>query len=82
MESINLLPKIKNTKVPTFYRPQRWTQSQVQEERYFTIELALHDIHLIALPNFSGRNLHNDQDYAFALFPAVGGRQFEVDNLE
>lgn len=68
--------------VAKFYRPQRWTQLQIQEEHDFSAELASHDIPVVAPLIFSGKSLHYYQDYAFALFPSVGGRQFEVDNLE
>jgi Ser/Thr protein kinase RdoA (MazF antagonist) len=68
--------------VAKFYRPQRWSLAQIQEEHDFSIELASHEIPVVAPLLFSGKSLHQYQDYAFALFPSVGGRQFEVDNLE
>lgn len=68
--------------VVKFYRPQRWDKAQLQEEHDFAIELASHDVPVVAPIQFSGNSLLNYQDYCFALYPSVGGRQFEVDNLD
>ena len=68
--------------VAKFYRPQRWSQAQIQEEHDFSIELASHEIPVVAPLVFNGQSLHVYNDFCFALFPSVGGRQFEVDNLE
>lgn len=67
--------------VAKFYRPQRWSQEQIQEEHDFSIELASHEIPVVAPIVFNKQSLHQYDDYSFALFPSVGGRQFEVDNL-
>lgn len=67
--------------VAKFYRPQRWSQAQIQEEHDFSIELASHDIPVIAPLVNKKQSLHSYDNYYFALFPSVGGRQFEVDNL-
>lgn len=68
--------------VAKFYRPQRWTQHQIQEEHDFSIELAEHEIPVVPPVQYSGQSLHQYQGYYFALFNSVGGRQFEVDNLD
>lgn len=67
--------------VAKFYRPQRWNQAQIQEEHDFSMELASHEIPVVAPLVFNGQSLHVYNDFYFALFPSVGGRQFEVDNL-
>ncbi|WP_339720936.1 serine/threonine protein kinase [uncultured Paraglaciecola sp.] len=67
--------------VAKFYRPQRWSQAQIQEEHDFSIELASHEIPVVAPIVSNKQSLHLYDDYYFALFPSVGGRQFEVDNL-
>lgn len=67
--------------VAKFYRPQRWSQAQIQEEHDFSIELASHEIPVVAPLIFNQQSLHTFNDFSFALFPSVGGRQFEVDNL-
>lgn len=68
--------------VVKFYRPQRWNKAQLLEEHSFSLELALHDVPVVAPMLINGHSLHHYQDYSFALFESVGGRQFEVDNLE
>lgn len=67
--------------VAKFYRPQRWSQEQIQEEHDFSIELASHEIPVVAPLINNKQSLHNYNGFNFALFPSVGGRQFEVDNL-
>jgi Ser/Thr protein kinase RdoA (MazF antagonist) len=68
--------------VAKFYRPQRWSQAQIQEEHDFAIELASHEIPVVAPLVLNKQSLHTYNDFSFALFPSVGGRQFEVDNLD
>ncbi|MEP1446234.1 MAG: serine/threonine protein kinase [Paraglaciecola sp.] len=68
--------------VAKFYRPQRWSEAQIQEEHDFSIELASHEIPVVAPMVIKNRSLQRYNDYYFALFPSVGGRQFEVDNLD
>jgi Ser/Thr protein kinase RdoA (MazF antagonist) len=68
--------------VVKFYRPQRWSENQILEEHSFSIELAEHEIPVVAPLIVSGKSLHSFQGYYFAVFPSVGGRQFEVDNLD
>lgn len=68
--------------VVKFYRPQRWSTAQIEEEHQFTIELQNHEVPIAAPVVLKNTTLHHYQDYQFALFPSVGGRQFEVDNLD
>ncbi|WP_114767251.1 serine/threonine protein kinase [Vibrio rhodolitus] len=68
--------------VVKFYRPERWTREQIQEEHDFTLELIESEIPVAPPCKINGDTLHEYQGYLFALFASVGGRQFEVDNLE
>ncbi|MGX1923630.1 serine/threonine protein kinase [Vibrio sp. NH-7] len=68
--------------VVKFYRPERWSQAQIQEEHDFTLELIESEIPVAPPVIVNGQSLHQYQGYLFALFASVGGRQFEVDNLE
>ncbi|MDG2778833.1 serine/threonine protein kinase [Vibrio parahaemolyticus] len=68
--------------VVKFYRPERWSNEQIQEEHDFTLELIDNEIPVAPPVRINGNTLHNYQGYRFALFESVGGRQFEVDNLE
>ncbi|MFW1202016.1 serine/threonine protein kinase [Vibrio parahaemolyticus] len=68
--------------VVKFYRPERWSNEQIQEEHDFTLELIDNEIPVAPPVRINGNTLHHYQVYGFALFESVGGRQFEVDNLE
>ncbi|ALS96962.1 serine/threonine protein kinase [Lacimicrobium alkaliphilum] len=72
----------KQRMVVKFYRPARWSTEQIQEEHDFALELQEQEIPVVAPLVLGGSTLHQYQGYAFALFPSVGGRQFEVDNLD
>ncbi len=68
--------------VVKFYRPNRWSKAQIQEEHDLAFELVESEVPMVAPLKFDGESLLEYQGYLFALFPSVGGRQFEVDNLE
>lgn len=68
--------------VVKFYRPERWTDAQIVEEHEFTFELAEAEIPIAAPVVLDGRSLHHFKEWRFALFPSIGGRSFEVDNLD
>lgn len=68
--------------VVKFYRPNRWQAKQIEEEHAFAFELQSHELPIVAPSQFSGISLHEYQGYRFVLFPSVGGREFEVDNLD
>jgi Ser/Thr protein kinase RdoA (MazF antagonist) len=68
--------------VVKFYRPQRWTKAQIMEEHQFALALNKAEVPLVAPLVIAGESLFDYKDYWFAVFPSVGGRQFEVDNLE
>ena len=68
--------------VAKFYRPQRWSQTQIQEEHDFSIELASRAIPVVAPLVCNAQSLHVYKGFSFALFPSVAGRQFEVDNVD
>lgn len=69
--------------IAKFYRPARWTDEQILEEHQFTLELAQHEIPVIApLINSAGNTLHHYDHFRFALYPRKGGRPPELDNPE
>ncbi|MFV0575851.1 MAG: serine/threonine protein kinase [Vibrio sp.] len=68
--------------VVKFYRPQRWSQAQILEEHEFSQELEENEIPIAAPCVINGETLHQYEGYYFSLFNSVGGRQFEVDNLD
>ncbi len=68
--------------VAKFYRPARWTDAQIEEEHQFAQELADADIPVVAPFVIGGKTLQFASGFRFAVFPSVGGRQFENDNLD
>lgn len=68
--------------VVKFYRPARWSNEQILEEHAFALELADAEIPLVAPYIINQTTLHTYQGFRFAVFPSVGGRQFEIDNLD
>ncbi len=69
--------------VVKFYRPGRWTDEAIQEEHDFIIELARHEIPIVApIINALGETLQHYEGYCFALFPRSGGRWPDLDNPE
>lgn len=68
--------------VVKFYRPQRWSAAQLQEEHDFAFELAAADIPVVAPLQLEGQSLLQYGGYYLALFPSRGGRTLEIDNDE
>ncbi|OCG02171.1 stress response serine/threonine protein kinase YihE [Gilliamella sp. wkB112] len=68
--------------VVKFYRPHRWSREQILEEHQFATQLLDAEIPVIAPLTFNSSTLHKYQDYLFTIYPSVGGRQYEIDNLE
>jgi len=69
--------------IAKFYRPQRWSAAQIQEEHHFSLELQDAEISVVApIVDAQGVTLHTYQDFQFALFPRRGGYPPELDNLD
>ncbi|MTH47034.1 serine/threonine protein kinase [Intestinirhabdus alba] len=68
--------------VVKFYRPERWSVEQIQEEHQFALELIDDCVPVASLLSFNDQTLLNHQGFRFAVFPSVGGRQFEADNID
>lgn len=68
--------------VVKFYRPERWSREQILEEHHFADQLVEADIPVAAAVSINGSTLHFYNGYLFSLFHSVGGRQFEIDNLD
>lgn len=68
--------------VAKFYRPERWSNQQILEEHSFAFELAQQEIPVISPCQIEQKSLFEFDDYRFCLFPSVGGRMFELDNLD
>lgn len=69
--------------IAKFYRPHRWSDEAILEEHQFAIELAQHEIPVVApLNNPAQSTLHHHQGFRFALFPRQGGRPLELEDGE
>ncbi|PDO83078.1 serine/threonine protein kinase [Kosakonia pseudosacchari] len=68
--------------VVKFYRPERWSAEQILEEHEFALDLHRDDVPVAVPLAFNNQTLLTHQDFFFAVFPSVGGRQFEADNLD
>ncbi|HEI6852612.1 TPA: serine/threonine protein kinase [Yersinia enterocolitica] len=68
--------------VVKFYRPERWSSEQILEEHQFSLDLAESEIPVIAPLQLDGHTLHTHGGFFFTVFPSVGGRQYEIDNLD
>lgn len=68
--------------IAKFYRPHRWTDGAILEEHQFAYELADLEIPVVAPLNLNQNTLHHYQDYRFALFPRLGGRALDLNNLD
>ncbi len=69
--------------VVKFYRPDRWTRAQILEEHEFALELAEHEIPMVApLADAGGNTLFAHAGFSFALFPRRGGRAPDLEDPE
>jgi len=69
--------------IAKFYRPGRWSDTQIIEEHLFCFELAGHELPVVApVKNASGESLFHYDGFRFALYPRQGGHAPEFDNLD
>ncbi len=68
--------------VAKFYRPNRWSDLQIQEEHDFAAELMAAEVPAIGPLNLHGATLHHFGGFAFSVSPRRGGRPPELDNPE
>jgi Ser/Thr protein kinase RdoA (MazF antagonist) len=67
--------------VVKFYRPERWSAEQILEEHQFSLQLVQDEVP-VAAPLFLTTVPSSASGVLFAVFPSLGGRQFEADNLD
>ncbi len=69
--------------IAKFYRPGRWSDAAILEEHAFALELAEHEIPVVApLADAAGQTMLRHAGFRFALFPRRGGRAPEPDDPE
>ena len=68
--------------IAKFYRPERWTDKQINEEHEFCQELADNEIPVVTALSFEGEQLFSSNDFRFSLFPKKGGRALDLENFD
>ncbi|WP_108648926.1 serine/threonine protein kinase [Dongshaea marina] len=68
--------------VVKFYRPQRWSDAQILEEHQLSWQATDAELPVAAPLVLNGKTLQQYQGYRFAIWNSLGGRSFEVDNLD
>ena len=68
--------------VAKFYRPERWSDEQIQEEHDFAAELMAAEIPMIGSLLLQGRSLQRFGGFSFSVSPRRGGRMPELDDAE
>lgn len=69
--------------IAKFYRPQRWSDEQIQEEHRFTQELHALEISVVPpLPDTTDNTLRTYQGFRFALYPRAGGHAPNLDDAD
>jgi len=69
--------------IAKFYRPNRWTKEQIQDEHEFSFELAVNEWPIVApLKAENGESLHCHAGFYFSLFDRQGGYAPELDQLD
>jgi Ser/Thr protein kinase RdoA (MazF antagonist) len=68
--------------VVKFYRPQRWSPAQIQEEHDFAAELLAGEVPVVAPLRLQGATLHQAQGFTFSVSPRRGGRAPELDDMD
>ncbi len=69
--------------IAKFYRPNRWTDEQIQEEHDFCYELIEAELPVVApLRNAEGASIFSYGEFRFSLYPRRGGHAPELDNYD
>lgn len=65
-----------------FYRPGRWSDTQIAEEHAFAAELAAAEVPAVAPLAVGGTTLHHHAGFAWGAWPRRGGRRPELDDFD
>jgi Ser/Thr protein kinase RdoA (MazF antagonist) len=66
--------------IAKFYRPDRWSTEQIQEEHDFSFSASEHDLPVVVpIQNANQQSLFEFAEFTFALFPKTGGHAPELD---
>ncbi len=70
------------TVVVKFYRPDRWSETQILEEHAFASELMAAEIPVVGALALNGSTLNHFNGFSFSVSPSRGGRRPELENLD
>ena len=68
--------------IAKFYRPNRWTEAQIQEEHEFTLQCQTAEIPVIAPITHHQQTLFHYDQFIFSIYPLKAGRAPDFDNPE
>ncbi len=68
--------------VAKFYRPGHWPDAAILEEHQFALELAGHEIPIVAPLVLQDATLHQHEGFRFALYPRRPGRSPELEDRD
>jgi Ser/Thr protein kinase RdoA (MazF antagonist) len=68
--------------VAKFYRPGRWSETQILEEHEFAAQLMAAEVPAVGPLVLQGRTLHRHGAFDFSVSPRRGGRAPELDDAE
>ena len=69
--------------IAKFYRPERWSNEQIQEEHDFSQQLVEADIPVIPpIPDADGNTLRNYDGFRFSLYKRRGGYAPALDDMD
>ena len=68
--------------VAKFYRPERWSREQIQEEHDFAAELVAAEVPAVAPLVLEAATVHEHDGFLFSVSPWRGGRGPELDDWE
>lgn len=68
--------------VAKFYRPARWSETQILEEHAFAAELLAAEVPVVAPLALHDATLHRHAGFMFSVSPRRGGRTPELDDEE
>jgi Ser/Thr protein kinase RdoA (MazF antagonist) len=68
--------------IAKFYRPERWTDTEILEEHAFVATLAEREIPVVPALEINSSTLHTFSGFRFSVFPRHGGHAPELDHRD
>ncbi len=68
--------------IAKFYRPNRWSNEQLQEEHDILLELKKANVSVAAPIEFGGKTLLTHKEFQFCLYDKIQGQSPDADNMD